>query len=200
MYDFIELSDGRIGVMVGDVSGKGVPAALYMARAVSLFRIFSHAGAGVKDTLTRLNDALAEESSSNLFVTLTYLVYDPRFSLLKYSSGGHLPVILLKKGEEECRLLESKEGMPLGLMPCGFSEEELLLGKGDILVLYTDGVTEAFSIRREEYGRERLTQVILRNRNIGAPGLRSAIMESVLAFSKSAPQHDDITVIVMELK
>ncbi len=200
LYDFVDLKDGKVGVMVGDVSGKGVPAALYMARAVSLFRLFSRESSGTSDTLVKLNDALSEESDANLFVTLTYLIYDTKTRSLIYSSGGHMPTVLLKKGEKKCRMLETKEGMPIGLMPGDFSEEKTSLSKGDIIILYSDGVTEAMSARGEEYGEERLIEVVENNKDLGAQGLLLRVKESIGQFAKSVPQHDDITIIVMEVK
>jgi len=200
LYDFVELGGGRVGVMIGDVSGKGVPAALYMAKAVSIFRLLSQTHLNAKDAVTKLNDALAEESSANLFVTLTYLIYDPDERVLTFSSGGHLPTLLLKKDEDRCRLLEAKEGIPLGLMPGDFNEERLFLSKGDILVLYTDGVTEALSKKREEFGQDRLIEAVVKNRGLASGELLCAVKETVFSFSKSAPQHDDITIIVMEVK
>lgn len=200
LYDFVDLADGKVGVMIGDVSGKGVPAALYMARAVSLFRLLSQTGLSTKNALTKLNDALAEESAANLFVTLTYLIYDPKERILSFSSGGHLPTLLLKKDEAECRLLEAKEGMPLGLMPGDFGEERVSISKGDILVLYTDGVTEAMNKNGEEFGQDRLTSIVEENRTLDSQQLLDKIKEDIFKFSTHAPQHDDITIIVMEVK
>ena len=200
LYDFVELGDGKVGVMVGDVSGKGVPAALYMAQAVSLFRIFSKGALNTKETLTKLNDALTEESTTNLFVTLSYLIYDLKNLSVDFSSGGHLPTALLKSTEDKCRFLETKEGLPLGLMPGDFGEEKLSLSKGDILVLYTDGVTEAMNNKAEEFGQERLSTIIEEKRQLGSQELLSVIKDAVFQFAGSAPQHDDITIIVMEVK
>ena len=200
LYDFVELDDGKIGVMVGDVSGKGVPAALYMARAVSLFRLFSKTALNAKDAVTKLNDALAEESGANLFVTLTYLIYDLKEYHLTYASGGHLPTLLLKKGEDKCRLLVTKEGLPLGLMPGDFGEESSPLSKGDKLVLYSDGVTEAINKRGEEFGEERLSRIVEENKELSYKELLYAIKDAVNKFAKNTPQFDDITIIVMEVK
>lgn len=200
LYDFVELDGGRLGVMIGDVSGKGVPAALYMARAVSLFRLFSKTEAGAASVIAKLNNTLTEESKSNLFVTMSYLIYDAKERLLTLVSGGHLPVILLKRREDRCRLLETKEGTPLGLMPGSFSEEEITLSEGDILVLYTDGVTEAENTRKEEFGQERLASVIEINRALGPKELLDAVKEKIFKFTGSAPQHDDITIIVMAVR
>lgn len=201
LYDFVELGDGRVGIMIGDVSGKGVPAALYMAKVVSEFRFFSKTGLNTKDALTRLNDELSRESKTNLFVTLTYLIYDPKGHLLTFSSGGHLATMWLRKDETECRLLEAKEGLPLGLMPAEFSEESLpSISEGDILVLYTDGVTEAMNRHGEEFGQDRLLEVVQKNRSLDSKNLLFAIKDTVFKFSKATLQHDDITIIVMEVQ
>ncbi len=200
LYDFVALPDGKTGIMIGDVSGKGVPAALYMAKAVSLFRHISQACSSTKDAVTKLNDALSEESGSNLFVTLTYLIYDPKKKALLFSSGGHLPTLLLKEGQDECRLLEAKEGIPLGLMPGDFDQQSVILSKGDKLVLYTDGVTEAMSKMGEEFTEKRAIEAAQKSRAMDSQGLLDAIEKEVFDFSRSAPQHDDITIITIEIK
>lgn len=200
LYDFVELGEGQLGVMIGDVSGKGVPAALYMARAVSLFRLFSKTEGGAAGVITKLNDTLTEESKSNLFVTMSYVIYDGKERVLKFVSAGHLPVMVLKKNEEKCRLLETKEGTPLGLMPGGFSEEKIALSEGDLVILYTDGVTEAENTKKDEFGQERLAGIVEMNRSLEPEKLVSAIKDKIFKFAGSAPQHDDITIIVMTVR
>jgi sigma-B regulation protein RsbU (phosphoserine phosphatase) len=185
--------------MVGDVSGKGVPAALYMARAVSLFRLFAKVNATTREAVTKLNDSLSDDSTANLFVTLAYLIFDSKENMMRFSSGGHNPTLVLKSGEDKCRMLEAKEGMPIGLMPGDFSQEETGLSKGDIIALYSDGVTEAMSKRREEFGEERLTSVIIENRDSDAKTIMQAVKDAVFEFAMGAPQHDDITIIVIKV-
>ncbi len=199
LYDFVALEDGRLGIMVGDVSGKGVPAALYMAKAVSLFRLFSKTASGAKDAVTQLNEALTEESKTNLFITLSYLIYSPKDHSLTFSSGGHLPTLLLKHGEAKCRFLETKEGVPLGLMSGEFGEEGLSLSSGDILALYTDGVTEAMNQRREEFGQDRLAAIVEKNRTLAPQQLLPAITTAILQFCTRTPQHDDLTLIIIKI-
>lgn len=200
LYDFVEFGGRRVGVMIGDVSGKGVPAALYMARTISEFRLFSTLGGDPKEVISKLNESLVRESRANLFVTFSYLVYDGESKKLSFVNGGHNPTILVRREETGLRYLETKEGMPLGMMDSEFGQEEVTLSRGDKLILYTDGVTEAKSLKHEEFGDKRLSDLILANRGLDADKLLLEIKNSIARFAKRAPQHDDITIIVLEVK
>ncbi len=200
LYDFVAFSENKVGVMIGDVSGKGVPAALYMAKTISEFRLFSKLNEEPKDVLLKLNENLARGSRTNLFVTMTYIIYDSRTRMLKFACGGHNPTILLRRGQAKLSYLDVKEGIPLGMMESPFGQESLALAAGDKLILYTDGVSEAKSKTGEEFGEKRLGDLILANASLSAGNLLLEIKNNVAKFSKGAPQHDDITAIVMEVK
>ncbi len=141
LYDVVQLDDKRICVMMGDVSGKGVPAALYMARVVSVFKTHVKDGSPV-EVITKINNRLTGESSSNLFVTLTFAVFDTEKNETYFAIGGHLPTILIEP-DGNVELLDVEMGMPLGMLECDFSEGKRSYKPGSIFVLYTDGVTEA---------------------------------------------------------
>ena len=144
LYDFVKFQDDKIGVMIGDVSGKGVPASLYMAKAVSLFKQLLNE----KDpqcTLKKLNEILSEETSSNLFVTMSFAIFDLKNKKVSFSSGGHSPIMVCRKTEKNIMTLENSDGLPLGIMSCDFDKKEASVEKGDIYVFYTDGVTEAMN-------------------------------------------------------
>ncbi|MFH1593534.1 MAG: CHASE2 domain-containing protein [Candidatus Omnitrophota bacterium] len=194
LYDYVEMEDGRLGLMIGDVSGKGVPAALYMAKVVSEFKFYAREEKA-SETILKLNDRLCADSGSGLFVTLSYMIFDKKTNMLSYSTGGHLPLIMVRKGEEEPRLVDLKEGMPLGLFEGIFLEEKIELKSGDTLVLYTDGVTEAMNAREEMFGEERLVKLIKDNRGLNAEALVKIIQKEVKIF-EGKKQHDDITVMV----
>lgn len=196
LYDFLDFSNGRLGVMIGDVSGKGVPASLFMAMVSSSFKFFATPDSSPGDVLRKLNSRIVKESSSNLFVTVFYSIFDTVNNKVIYANGGHLPVLRLSSsGETE--FLDVEEGAPLGLMNGDYSQKEIGFNKGDVFIFYTDGVTEAMNERREMYGKERLVAAAKKNRDKNALGILQAIEKDVRAFEPVASQHDDITLIVL---
>jgi CHASE2 domain-containing sensor protein len=197
LYDFVERPDDVFGVMIGDVSGKGVPAALYMAKVVSEFT--SYIGeASTADTISKLNDQLCNESGSGLFVTLSYAIFDMKEKSVRYSTGGHLPMIMARKGEAEPRLIDLKEGMPLGLFEGTFCEEKISFQSGDMFILYTDGVTEAMNPKDEMFGQEKLVDLVKQNINAEAQTLVDVIQDAVKKYEKGK-QHDDITAMCVRI-
>jgi Serine phosphatase RsbU, regulator of sigma subunit len=198
LYDFRTFSDGTLGVMIGDVSGKGVPASLFMAMVTSEFKFFALPGVLPETVLSGLNAKLAKESSSNLFVTVFYLIFDMKKMTFKFSNGGHLPVIRLNAaGEYE--MLDVSDGTPLGMIESNYSGKEAHLSKGDIFVFYTDGVTEAMNSRRELYGADRLIRSIKSSRHLPSKGIIDAVLKDVRYFEPRSTQHDDITLIVIKI-
>ncbi|MCX5666161.1 MAG: SpoIIE family protein phosphatase, partial [Candidatus Omnitrophica bacterium] len=198
LYDFRTFSDGTLGVMIGDVSGKGVPAALFMAMVTSEFKFFAAPGIAPETVLSGLNSKLAKESSSNLFVTVFYLIFDMKKMTVKFSNGGHLPVIRLDAAGE-AELLDVSEGTPLGLIDSAYGGKELQFKKGDTFILYTDGVTEAMNSRRDLYGADRLIRTAKASRALPPKGIIEKILKDVRSFEPQSTQHDDITVIVMKI-
>lgn len=199
LYDFIDISTKKGGIMIGDVSGKGVPAALYMAKVVSEFKSYAKEGAA-SSAILRLNNRLVSESGSNLFVTLTYLIFDMEKRTLNFSMGGHLPTLMLREGEFKPRFLDLKEGMPLGLMEGSFTDDTIEVKKGDLFILYTDGVTEAMNSKKEMFGEKRLVDIIIRNRDSSLSSIVDAVHEEVSRYEGRLPQHDDITVIAIRVE
>ena len=196
LYDFVETGDKKLGIMIGDVSGKGVPAALYMAKVVSDFKSYATEELA-SQTIKKLNEQLCRESGSGLFVTLSYAIFDMETGFLSYSSGGHLPMIMVRGDGPEPRLFDLEEGTPLGIFEGEFSEEKIKFEKGDTFILYTDGVTEAMNTRKEMFGRERLVKLVKNNANLKPEALAGLIQNRVKAFESKKRQHDDITVIVI---
>ncbi len=202
LYQFIDFSQDRLGIVVGDVSGKGVPAALFMAKVISELKFQTRDNVGPSLTLFNLNSSLCLGSKTGLFVTLSYAIIDERERKILLSDGGHLPV-LLKKGESgEVILMEVSGGMPLGVMEkVEFSQREFQLSSGDVLVFYSDGITEAKNIKREEFGEKRLVEIL---KKCGAGEKSSEILKNiekeVKKFTGKASQHDDITIVVIKIK
>lgn len=144
LYDFVQFEPDRLGVMIGDVSGKGVPASLFMAMVTGAFKFFATAGTKPENVLASLNSKLVKESSSNLFVTMFYLAFDLKKMSVEYSNGGHLPVILLRDKEDGVQFLDVSEGAPLGLMENPYS------GKSNVsataIILPSSDISRPFSL------------------------------------------------------
>ena len=197
LYDIIDLGEGKIGFMMGDVSGKGVPAALYMAQVVSEFKTHVRSG-DPREVIYNLNTRLVEECGSGLFVTLTYMVIDTKTNTASFSIGGHMPtVVVTPKGEVE--LLDVDFGMPLGMIESEFEVVEYKYEPGSIFILYTDGVTEAMDIKEEMFEQERLTELSKKLANKSSEEVVKRIHEAVTEFAGKAKQHDDITVMAIKV-
>jgi hypothetical protein len=198
LYDIIEFSPEKAGVMIGDVSGKGIPASLFMAMVTAKFKFFAMPQSAPHQTLSDLNSMLVRDSATNLFVTVFYMIFDLENNTARYANGGHLPVAHAAT-EGEVEFLDAREGTPLGLIDGPYSGEEMRFKKGDTFVFYTDGVTEAMNSRREMYGKERLAACIEAHKGFSSKGLLEAIEKDVRRFEPKATQHDDMMLIVIKI-
>jgi len=198
LYDFCRFDNERLGVMIGDVSGKGVPASLFMAMVIGAFRSIAGTGIAPNDLLVQLNSKLLKESSSNLFVTAFYAIFDFKNKTVVYSSGGHLPLLYIS-ANGKVKFLDCEEGMPLGLAEGAYLRNVSDFGPGDVFVFYTDGITEAMNSRAELYGADRLESILAANRNLGAADILKTIEKDARTFEPKAKQHDDITLIVIKI-
>lgn len=200
LYDFVVIGKERLGIMIGDVSGKGVPAALFMAKVISEFKFWAKDEINPSKVIGKLNNQIATESKTGLFVTFLYMVFDIRQNLLTLSNAAHLTPILMRYASDQPQLVGKSTGLPVGLLEGQeFEEETLGLSKGDVIVLYTDGVVEARNKQREEFSEKRLMEVIKEFRNLGADGLTRKILLALDNFVGKISQHDDITILVMEI-
>ncbi|MFC1548899.1 CHASE2 domain-containing protein [Candidatus Omnitrophota bacterium] len=195
LYDVIHLDGEKIGVMLGDVSGKGVPAALYMAKVVSVFKTMVREGTPA-EVVRQVNDSLIAESDSGLFVTLVYSIFDTSNNTLEFAIGGHNPTLLIEP-DGNLELLNVDEGIPLGMMESGFSGARREYKPGSIFVLYTDGVTEAMNQENEMFGQERLMGLASLLKGCSAEEVVDAILGAVTEFEGKDRQHDDITVMAI---
>jgi sigma-B regulation protein RsbU (phosphoserine phosphatase) len=196
-YDFIELPGGRIGLVMADVSGKGVPAAFFMAVARTNLRDFAAHHAGPDACLAETNDELCMHNPMDLFVTVFYCILDPASGVLEYANGGH-NYPYLRRADGSIETLNGAGGVMLGVMPgARFPSHRVQLHAGDRLVLYTDGVTEAFNARQELYGANRLVDLLRARGDDDSTLLVQHICDSVMTFAASAPQSDDITLTVV---
>ncbi len=197
-YDFFEFDQDSLGLVIGDVSGKGVPAALYMARLVSDFRFHTQLNRAPAETLEKINAILVERGRRGMFVTLQYACVDLLRGSLTLASGGHLPPLWVRDGGRHVETLDLPPGVPLGITHgMAFEQRELHLQSGDLLVFFTDGVIEAKNKSGEQFSMQRLAGFVARAWQT-AEELVDAVMTHVGEFSQGARQHDDITVLALK--
>lgn len=193
-YDVFDLNDDGIAFVIGDVSGKGVPAALFMMRAQSLLREKIIYCDDLGQALAQVNDALCDRNEALLFVTAFVCVLDPATGHVRFANAGHNPPVLLQGGERS--YMKARPGLVLGAMDgMSYREGSFDLDMGDGLLLYTDGVTEAFDPRSELFGEERLLGVLRKCDADEAVFAAKRIEAAVDAFAGECPQADDITVL-----
>ena len=202
LYDFIPLDKDRLAIVVGDVAGKGFPAALVMAWVTSQLRVAAHQVLGPAEVMARINRSLLEARQEELFVTLFYGVLDRRKMSLKFCNAGHIPPLVRRGGmgglqDTLVEAVELASGMPVGMLPeTSFEEGEISLGKGDAVLLVSDGVTEANGDADEMYGMDRLCKAMARP--FASPAdMVSDLLGDLRAFSKGRPQVDDITIVAL---
>ncbi len=196
-YDFIERHDGKMLIALGDVSGKGTAAALLMSSVHAAMHAQISARSSLDETVRSVNQYLAENTPSNRFVTLFAAELDPQTGILKYINAGHNPPLVGRAGGQIEQL--SSGGFPLGILPSAeYDVGELKLNSGDSLIVYSDGVSEANNLIEEEFGMERLTEVIRKNLKASAAGMRDKVESALSAFTQTAPANDDITLVIVK--
>lgn len=196
-YDFIARHDGTMLVALGDVSGKGTAAALLMSSLHAAIHGQVAAKTALDQTVVSINEYLVENTPANRFVTLFIAELEPGSGTLKFINAGHNPP-LVGRADGTIEQLSSG-GLPLGLMP--FAEYEsgsVTLGRGDVLVIYSDGVTEANNLNEDEFGLDRLSDVVRTNITRSASGLRDKVESALSAFTGPAPANDDITLVIVK--
>jgi phosphoserine phosphatase RsbU/P len=205
-YDFFPLDRDRLGLLIADVSGKGVSAGLYMAELKGLVLSLSRTHQSPRDLLITANQIISEHLSTRSFITVTYAVIDVEAGVMTYARAGHTPVIHLparRNGRPRCDVL-IPDGLVLGLrIDTGELFESLLvearlkLEEGDLLMFYTDGMSEAMNEAQDCYGEERLTALLEENADLPLAELRDRILDDVYSFVGAAAPHDDMTMILV---
>jgi sigma-B regulation protein RsbU (phosphoserine phosphatase) len=201
-YDFIHLDDGSLGIAVGDVSGKGIAAALMMASLQASLRGQAITMCTtVSEMIERINRLVFEASADNRYATFFYASYDPGTCKLRYVNAGHNPPILLRTRElSTCVHRLEEGGTVIGLFPgAPYREETIQLCPGDILVAFTDGITEALNYDQAEFGEQNLIDGILQQNFRSAADIIASILERVDSFTSDAPQHDDMTLVTVRV-
>ena len=196
-YDFIEREDGRLVIALGDVSGKGTAAALLMSSLHAAVHAQSASHDSLSATISAVNRYLADNIPANRFVTLFYAELDPVTGALSFLNAGHNPPLIVHSAGTVEQLASG--GLPLGIKPdAEYREGRTQLQPGDVLVIYSDGVTEAVSPTGEEFGATRLYEVVARNVNASAAGIRDRIESSLTKFAQGTSAADDITLVIVK--
>jgi sigma-B regulation protein RsbU (phosphoserine phosphatase) len=198
LYEVLRVSDDRVVVALGDVSGKGIPAALFMAVAVTILRTLAGQIAEPDEILHRLNDELARQNPRGMFVTLQCLVFDLARRSVSCAGAGHHQLAVVSPGQPP-RLACPSSGRPAGLMPLNPIERETLpLRPGDTFVLFSDGVSEAMNIHDDFYGEDRLLAALAATAGRPAADTVQHVLADVRSFAAGARQSDDITVLAVK--
>ena len=200
-YDFLALPEGKVGVALGDVSGKGIAAALMMASLEASLRAeASRAGKDLGGMIGRVNQMIYDASAEDRYATLFYAQYDPAAHLLTYVNAGHNAPMLFRQASTAVERLDKGGGPVVGLMPdCTYEQSEVTLHAGDMLLIYTDGFSEAMNPQLEEWGEKRLMAAASASRALDAEKIIAGIMKAADAYAAGAPQSDDMTLVVMRV-
>jgi len=203
-YDFFLIGDdcgqmkGKLGFLVADVSGKGVPAALFMMKAKALLRDYVSSGMELGEAISEVNRQLVDGNDESMFVTAWVGVLDYGTGHVDYVNAGHNPP-LLWQNDDGWRWMREKSGPVLGLFEVPYSAHEVECNTGDMLLLYTDGVTEAFDVNAELYGEERLLAVAEKGYRLHPSALLESVKADVAQYAEGAEQSDDITILALEV-
>lgn len=200
-FDFFTLGDHALGFSIADVSGKGVPAALFMTMTRGLLRALGQKTSNPSECLRQLNELMVLENTSSMFVTSFYGILDVDNGKVRYSNAGHNPPLIISLNGSVVEIGRA-EGIALGVTTeiDLYKEHEVQLEKGQILLLYTDGVTEAMNDQRELFGEERLIEYVRHKGSVSLSDLINGIVNEIENFSKGVEQADDITLLAIRFK
>ncbi len=203
-YDFVRHDDQRLSVVVGDVSGKGVSAAFFMTMAKGIIKALSRINASPKYLLSEMNTVFYENTPRKVFISLIYGLFDLQNNTLTFSRAGHNPLIVRKSVGNAPELLNPR-GLAIGLergtvFAATIEEKTVPIQPGDVFVFYTDGISESMNKNGEEFGEERLGQLINRHAQESAATLLDSITREITHFAGGANQHDDFTMVVVRVK
>ncbi|HNT95042.1 MAG TPA: PP2C family protein-serine/threonine phosphatase, partial [Thermotogota bacterium] len=198
-YDIIHTGD-NVFLVIADVSGKGVPASLLMSSFRSTVRIFLSVTEELPRLVEKVNDHIAQNEIADRFITGLFVTLDLRTGLIKYVNAGHDPLLLYRPSED--RFFEiTNDGIPTGIFQGEtYVESEYTLLPGDVFILYTDGIPEARNEEKEEFGFTRMQEVLRSNCENSAEAISAALTRSLKQFVDSAPQHDDITYMILKYR
>ena len=202
-YDFVELDNKRLGVVIGDVSGKGTQAAFYMTLTKGFWRALANPSNSPAKVLTKLNKLFYDNVKRGVFISMIYGIFDMENGILSLARAGHNPVVMHRSGEKNMQTINPR-GLALG-MEKGIrfgkmiQEVKIPIKAGDLFVFYTDGFTEAMDKNRMEYGETRFEQTIEKHAASSADAVMKSVFKDVKQFSGRATQHDDMTIVVVKI-
>lgn len=198
LYDYQVLDDGRVFIVIADVSGKGISAALFMSRAITLLHQYALLGYSPAKMLEEYNNTLAETNPNGLFITTFAAVYDPKTGELTYSNAGHNRPYIISESLVE---LDGAAGMASGVFPgIEYEQETVILKPNDVVFLYTDGVNESENSSGEFFGTEALENELKKHIGLKTDTVSSDVLKTVREFSKGAVQSDDLTILTMKIQ
>jgi serine phosphatase RsbU (regulator of sigma subunit)/anti-sigma regulatory factor (Ser/Thr protein kinase)/transposase len=205
-YDFVWVDDDTLGIVVGDVSGKGVPGSLVMTMIRTALRMEARNNPSARDVVSRMNSFVTEDMKKGMFVTIFYVVLDSRRRIISYASAGHNPMVLYRGDSNETYFLNPK-GFPVGidladhsLFEKSIGTETIKLKQSDMLVIYTDGITEAMDSEGRQFGEERLLKAIKKHGHLAPQEFASKLDGEIAGFTGGEPQNDDITLVAIKEK
>jgi phosphoserine phosphatase RsbU/P len=200
-YDFYPLANGKIRIVIGDVMGKGIPAAMLMILTRGAFRSAAESTQSPGETLTAMNQAIYEDLRTlKSFVTLFCADWNPETGLLTYANAGHNPPLLIKGEDSSVEELPKIKGIMVGGLPNQvYKETSIQLHDNDTVFFYTDGIVEAVNKEGEQYKLHRLTQTLLANQDQSVGELEKSVMDSINQFAEGVSQKDDITMVILKI-
>jgi serine phosphatase RsbU (regulator of sigma subunit) len=207
-YDLLPLSPTRKGVLVADVSGKGTSAALYMAELKGLVLSLSQIYQSPRQLLIEVNRIISDNLDTRSFITMTYAVIDLDAGVMTYARAGHTPLMYMPADEDATAQVLVPNGLVVGLRIPGadenfpelLEEDRITLHKGDVLVFYTDGITEAMNPQSDLFGDSRLSRLVTEHGHLDTADLRERILREIESFVGAADQHDDMTMILIKIE
>jgi hypothetical protein len=203
-YDFVQMKDGKIGATIADVSGKGLPAAIYMTLTKGALQAYGEEEPSPRKVLSRINSIVYRSVARGIFISMIYAVLDTKTKKVRFARAGHNPLVFFSTEKKDIELL-SPSGLALGLdngdkFDSNLDEMEIDLKPGDSLIFYTDGFSEAMDQKSNEFGEDRLVKLIESARSLPVKEMLTKIETEVRKFANGAPQHDDMTMVVIKVK
>jgi serine phosphatase RsbU (regulator of sigma subunit)/anti-sigma regulatory factor (Ser/Thr protein kinase)/transposase len=203
-FDFVWVDDNILGIAVADVSGKGVPGSLVMTMIRTALRLEARGNRSAIDVMSKVNSFVTRDMKKGMFVTMFYIILNSRQRVINYSSAGHNPLILYREENQQIYFLKPR-GFPLGidlpdpgLFAKSLTQDHVSLKKGDLLLVYTDGITEAMNARREQFGEKRLMELVHQYHGLSADDFMKKLSAELENFTGDFPQNDDITCVAIK--
>jgi serine phosphatase RsbU (regulator of sigma subunit) len=198
-FDYIDINDDKVGALISDVSGKGVPASLVMVMIRTVFTSYiSRSDVSCASVVRAINDSLGADFAIDKFATLFFMIYDRTTEELSFSNAGHGPLFCYRASMKTCTV-SKLDGVPIGIMEDSeYKQARVKLNPGDIVVLYTDGVTEMRNAQQEEYGMKRVQRLIVDNHGLNADQIVELMVNNLEQFRGDEPPHDDTTMLVLK--